>query len=1076
MTRISEVASASHAGSPMGASDCGPTVEIESPNSHRGTSMKGSSMRFGLTVGLAVALTLGTAAAQAAAAGDQADSPVVEEVIVTGSRIAAPNMVSTSPTSVVTAEDIRTSGKVDINDIILQMPQISDAGLGQDLGNRTSGLTTAGGVATADLRGLGPNRTLVLVDGIRLGIGSPNTFITQPAPDLDQIPAFLLERVDVVTGGASATYGSDAIAGVINFIMKRNFEGLQVDGQVGANFHNNSNSTADPLVSKFGLTPLSGTTWDGQNRQLDVTFGTNFADGKGNVTAYLSYFDTDPVTGSQRDWDQCQFNPVTTKGVVTGRICAGSSNSNYFQLVNPKVGGVPIYAGLLGTGTDGTVYSVNGNGFVPRGSVATNPPAAFNSQPFIYLTRGDTRYTAGFLAHDDLADWAKPYMQFYFTDDRTHQAVAPGAVFNNTNLFPSSGTVADANDGGYYFTNCSNPLLSAQQRGILCSPAAVAQDTANPGSVTVPIDLRRRNVEGGERDSFFDHSSYRAVFGSKGDFADAWSYDAYGQFYYVSMYQSNTGFMNLDSVNKALLVTGTAANPQCISGGACVPYNLWSDGGVNAAQEQYLLLTGTSAGNYTMRTLHADITGDLGKYGIKLPTARDGVGVNFGVEHRNEKQVYAPDSAEQGGLMLGAGAAAVPLDVADHVSEYFAEARAPILQDMPFAKELVADAGIRKSNYSVTGGVTTWKAELQWAPTEDIRFRATFQRAIRAPNLIELFNPQVVGLTTFGFNDPCATATVAPTAALLAKCLKTVPAAQQAAFTTAFNAGQVPDLVLQQGYQLTGGNPDLKPEISKSYTVGFTFTPTFVTGLTGSLDYYHIRLDEEITNGLAIQDIITSCMNTGDPVVCGFIHRNNSNFSLNGPSLAAGGYITQTSVNIATALATGVDFQLSYKHLLPGKLGTAAVGVVGTYTGHNSSQSPGQDSKECAGLYGPNCLTVIPRWRHNMRVSWSMPWDTTLAATWRYIGRNFYDGNQPQYGGDPANPGMLVNAKIPGYSYLDLAATYNPTKNLEFRLGINNLLDKDPPLAFGGAGGGYNSYTAYDFLGRQFFAGFTIKL
>ena len=185
-----------------------------------------------------------------------------------------------------------------------------DAGLGQDLGNRTSGLTTAGGVATADLRGLGPNRTLVLVDGIRLGIGSPNTFITQPAPDLDQIPSFLLERVDVVTGGASATYGSDAIAGVINFIMKKNFEGLQIDGQYGGNFHNNHNDTVDPLLPAFGVTPDTGTHLDGQNRQLDIIFGKNFDDGKGNVTAYLGYYNTDPVTGAQRDWDQCQLDAV----------------------------------------------------------------------------------------------------------------------------------------------------------------------------------------------------------------------------------------------------------------------------------------------------------------------------------------------------------------------------------------------------------------------------------------------------------------------------------------------------------------------------------------------------------------------------------------------------------------------------------------------------------------------------------------------------------------------------------------------------------------------------------------------
>ena len=169
---------------------------------------------------LAALLVSHSAAAQQQAVADADATAPVQEVVVTGSRIAAPNLTSTSPIQVVTQKEIQTSGKTDISDIILQLPQNFDNGLGQDLGNRTSGLTTAGGVATADLRGLGPNRTLVLVDGIRLGIGSPYTFIQQPAPDLDQIPTFLVERIDVVTGGASATYGSDAIAGVINFVMK----------------------------------------------------------------------------------------------------------------------------------------------------------------------------------------------------------------------------------------------------------------------------------------------------------------------------------------------------------------------------------------------------------------------------------------------------------------------------------------------------------------------------------------------------------------------------------------------------------------------------------------------------------------------------------------------------------------------------------------------------------------------------------------------------------------------------------------------------------------------------------------
>jgi iron complex outermembrane recepter protein len=395
---------------------------------------------------------------------------------------------------------------------------------------------------------------------------------------------------------------------------------------------------------------------------------------------------------------------------------------------------------------------------------------------------------------------------------------------------------------------------------------------------------------------------------------------------------------------------------------------------------------------------------------------------------------------------------------------------------MPFVKELVFDSGIRRSNYSVTGGVTTQKFELQYAPTDDIRFRASFQKAIRAPNLIELFNPQNAGLTTYGVSDPCATQTVTPTAALLAQCLHTVPAAEAAAFTTAFNARAIPDLVLQQGYQLTGGNPHLSPETSKSYSVGFTFTPTFVEGLTGSVDYYHIRLDNEIAPGLPIQNIITQCLQSGNPTICGLIVRNFGNYSLNGPSQASGGYVVQTSINIATALVSGIDVQLNYRHGLPLGLGSWSAQMYGTYLSHASNQVPGgPGTQDCAGLYGPNCLTVDPRWRDNVRLAWNMPWDVTVAATWRYTGRVSYDGNDGAFGGGAPGTLNLVNGTIPGYGFVDLAATYDFMKNVELRVGINNILDKDPPLAFGGAGGGYNSYTAYDFLGRQVFAAFTVK-
>jgi iron complex outermembrane recepter protein len=824
------------------------------------------SNRDGLVVGAPARTSL--AAAIAAIIGMQqagaADSPAaqLDQVVVTGSRIAAPNLESTSPIQVVTANDIRVSGKSDISDIINQLPQNFNNDLGQDLGNRTSGLSTAGGVATANLRGLGPNRTLVLVNGRRLGIGSPYTFIQQPGADLDQIPAPLVERVDVVTGGASAVYGSDAVGGVINFIMKQDFQGLQIDSQVGMNWHDNHNSYVQNAIRDSGATPLTGTSTDGYNKSISVLMGANFADGAGNVTAYFSYLNVDPVRSGDRDFGGCQLN---SNAGLDGAVCAGSQNSNFFSpLTGPNAN---------------SEYAVLGNSFVPFGTAGTNPPAFFNSQPFIYLSRQDERYSAGFSAHFDVQPYLKPYAEFSFMNDRTRQKVAPSALFSGSN----------PNDplSGNYNINCSNPLLSAQQAEVLCSPADILADAANPGSVTANVDIGRRNVEGGERISDYEHTNFRAVFGFRGEFAKAWNYDAYGQYYYTTFYNINSRYLNFAAIDNSLLVTG-GANPVCISGPPCVPYNIFSDGGVNDAQLQYLYLDGTGYGTTTLRTVHADVTGQLGEYGIQLPTANEGLAVNVGFEHRNENQTFKPDSGELSGQLSGFGSAAVALDHSLSVSEQFIEIRAPLVQGKSGVKDLVFDTGFRRSDYSTSGNVNTYKFEVQYAPMDDLRFRGSYQRAIRAAKIVELYNPELVGLIQLG-NDPCAAtpdptnpAAKLPAGRSLADCLRTVSPAQAADFTAAYGNGgttnNIPQATLGQLSQLTGGNTNLQPEKSDSYSYGITFTPAAVPNLSGSIDYYSIKLTGAV-GVLPATDILNRCLNSGDPTYCSQIVRQGNTFS-----------------------------------------------------------------------------------------------------------------------------------------------------------------------------------------------------
>jgi iron complex outermembrane receptor protein len=990
----------------------------------------------------------------------------IQEVVITGSRIAAPNQASASPTQVIDSRSIEATGRNDISDVLNQLPQIFNNDLGQDLGNRTSGLSSAAGVATADLRGLGPNRTLVLVDGRRLGVGSPNTAISSPAPDLDQIPLFMVDRVEIVTGGASSVYGSDAIAGVVNFILKKDFQGLQLDGQIGENWHSNHNGYAQAAVRDFGETPLTGTSRDGRNRNFSAIMGTDFADGHGNITAWVNFYHQDPVSSGQRDFGQCQLGGNSNNGTtIDSAVCVGSSNSNFF---NP----------LSGPNAN-KAFSVFGTSFVPRGSDATTPPASYNSQTLIFMQRDDTRYLAGFNAHYDVRNWIRPYMQFSFMDDRTQQEVAPSALFRGSNPNNTS--------SGNYRVNCGNPFLSAQEIGILgCTPGQIAAaDQLNPAN-QVEIEIGRRNVEGGNRVTDFQHTNYRAVVGAAGDISKAWTYDAYAQLYYTTYFSSADKYLNYDNIDNALLATtGAGGHPVCLSGGTnCAPYDIFADKGVTPAALAYLQTTGTQRGETTLRTYHVDVTGNLDDYGLTLPTAHQGIEVNLGAEHRNENVTLAPDAVEQSGQLAGFGSAVTPIDSSVSVSEEFIEVRVPLAQDKPLAKDLVFSPGFRRSDYSSSGVVNTYKLDLQWQPIEDVRVRASYQRAIRAPSIVELYNQALVGLIQLG-NDPCAPSAPglhdAPRS--LTDCLHTVSPAQAAAFSAAYAAGSIPNSILGQLSQQTSGNPLLAPEKAKSYSAGFVFTPQAVPGLTGSIDWWDIKVDQVI-GVIPANVILSKCLDSGDPTFCSQLVRQPNTFSLTGNSIATGGYIIQKTFNVGAAEVEGIDLQSSYKLMLPASLGTLRFAFNGSYLLKDTATPlPGEHTYDCVGLFGSTCQTVNPRWRHILSTTWATPINVEVGANWRFIGKVGYDGNDP-------DPTLMATGQatfgayndfdktLPNISYVDLFAVWNtPFKGLTLRGGINNLLDKDPPLATFEitSGGAANAYSTYDSLGRQLYLAFTAK-
>ncbi len=1032
---------------------------------------------------LLAALVVAGYGARAMAADTTAPAPSaaqpqqLEEVVITGSRIPVPaNITSTSPTTVVTHQDIQLQGQTDITDVINSLPQ-NIIGTNADFGNTSSPLTSTGGFSTVDLRGLGPQRTLVLVNGRRLGAGDPSTTNQNVAPDIDQIPAPLLERVDVVTGGASATYGSDAIAGVVNFVLKRDFQGVQIDGQYGFSEHNQHSSYVQGLLGAndpntgFTAVPVpTGSIRDGYKHDLSIVMGTSLADGAGNLTGYFVYHDQQPVTAAARDFSDCQLvsNGDIASPTYTGLECLGSSNSNRFT---PRTPGAP---------GDGTRYTVVGTQFLPWPQVGSNPPAVFDFNQFEYLQRQDQRYQAGFLGHVDLSDHVKPYLEFGWMDDRTQAVVAPSGLFVAGNP-----VTPDNNE----LINCSNPLLSAQEQALICTPAQIAGDTAAPGSAgnSADVQIGRRNIEGGGRTSIYEHQNFRFVAGTTGEVMNGWTYDLYGSYYYTMTFQANDNYLDYAKVGNALQVTtGPTGAPVCISGGAsCVPWNIFQTGGVTAAQLNYLQTPGTATGNNTETIEHVDFTGDLGAYGLKFPSANDGLAVNFGVEHRMDSVTFKPDGGELSGNLAGFSGATVPIDASYSIKEGFLELRAPILHNAPGAYDLTMDTGYRYSNYDTTGTTNTYKFEVQYAPIQDARLRFSFDRAVRAPNLIELFLAPSYGQEAVFGVDPCAGV---PTASLV-DCEHTGVTAAQ--YGDGVHANNITQCVSGQCGQVIVGNTQLTPEVAKTWSLGLTLTPVALPAFTGSIDYYHIELDNQVGN-YPFSVIFNGCLLNDNPIYCSQIVRTAQG-SLTGATVAGGGYILQKDFNLGVSIVSGIDLQMNYRHAMASGWGSLSAALTGTYLQHlTTTPFPGSGSYDCAGLFGSSCNngSVNPHWRHNLRVSWDTPWKVLLSGQWRFIGPTNFDNNSANpllQGVESVSNGTnesapyfdAYNAKIPGYSYFDLTAVWKAPHHLELRAGITNLFDKDPPLVpsadISGNSGAANSYPTYDYLGRQLFIAFTAK-
>jgi iron complex outermembrane recepter protein len=1055
---------------------------------------KSRSLQQAVRFALATTAVAGASSlyAQDAPAPEPAAAPV-EEVVVTGSRLREPNETSISPVTSVSAVDLQETGLTRVEDILNNLPMVF-------AGQNSTTANGADGTASVDLRGLGNQRTLTLVDGLRLGPGS--AFGGRNYSDINQVPAALIERVDILTGGASAVYGADAVAGVVNFILNTHFEGVKIDAGYHFNEHDNSNQTGiNSLVAGDDFAVPTGRTDTAFGKNASVIVGSNFADNKGNATAYITYDNQGSALQSQFDYGACSLSGNNTYA-PTALACSGSSTS-----AKNGAGGRFLLTGFPSYSTIGPA-----NGYTVDGAAGGQmrpfeiPNDLYNYGPLNYYQTPNERWTAGSFINYQINPHVNVYSSVMWMRNSMSAQIAPSGDF------------------GYgTFVACADPLLNASEQAVFCNktlqagqgnPAETFNGVSYPGLDIYPL---RRNVEGGDRIATFVTSSAREVIGVKGDFGDAagaWTYDVHAQHSSVDTLFGNLNYVSSVATEQALnCLPATPGSKTPVCGGptnvlgigfgpggsfigtstgnttfapnpSAVPWNIWTPNGVTPAALAFLSIPEQAQGTVTEYVANGSVTGDLGRYGVKLPTAEEGLQINIGAEYREDSSNYAPDYVSQQGLAGGGGGATTPVSGEIAVREAFTELRMPLMQHVTGAEDLSINAGYRYSSYNLGFNTNTYKFGVDYAPLRDIRFRGSYQRAVRAPNIGELYQPASVGLD--GSLDPCAVPLKSGSTNVLANGV-TLKQCQLTGVTAAQFGNIAPNTDFQYN-GLTGGNPTLQPEKADTYSFGFVFTPTFLPTFSASIDWFDIKIDN-IIGPITENAILAGCINSDGNLsqqnfFCDKIHRagNGSLWQ------SEAGYVTDVDENQGALITQGLDLKFNYRQTL-GAFGSLLFALEGTRVQELKVEPVEQFSLSynCSGYYGAICGGSNSKYRHVFTTTWSTPWDgLDITGRWRYLGHQdseLSSGNA-LLNGDGIAP-FPGTEHVPAYSYLDLTATFNVAKNVRLQLGANNITDKVPPLIVGAdcstsspAGANCNGNTfpgVYDAMGRYLFAHITAQ-
>jgi iron complex outermembrane recepter protein len=938
-------------------------------------------------------------AALATAAPAFAQDAEVEAVTITGTRIARQDFVANSPVSTVTAEDIKASGDLNTEEILNALPQV------------VPGLTAASnnpsdGTATVDLRGIGPQRTLVLVNGRRLNPSTRSNTV-----DLNNIPTRLIEKVEVVTGGASAVYGSDALSGVVNFVLKDDFEGIE-------------------LTSQYGLSGYS----DGEQSDTSILFGANVADGRGNVTGYVSYYDRDRILPNS---DRPSLIVSNAGGSGTG-LNGGLDNLalNCFGAVDPSGVG-PVAACGTYLPTSRRSFDLNGDvrPFVNDFSLATGDRYNFTSVN--NLLSPAERFNIALMGNYDINANVTAFTEVFYTDSRNAAQLAPT---------PATGIQIPANNA--FITDPSpGTITSNSLRDLLNS-------RPNPNG---PLNFSRRMAEVGARIETRDSDLWQINTGLRADLGNGWKADGYVSY---GRTEFRVGVQN-DVSRSRLSAALTSTNGTTCSAAAlaiyptCVPINLFGGNSITTEAADFVRLNFSDLTVFERYIAQANVTGTL----FTLPAGD--VQVAFGTEYREESLSFTPDAAKAAGDIYGFNAER-PVGGSQSVGEIYGEAIVPLVADVVGVNYLGLELGARWSDYSSVGNVMSYKFGAEYAPIEGLRFRAMYQQSNRAPSVFELFQQGDQGFPAV--LDPCTTVNPGTGAA------RTLTAQVRAFCTTQLGFDPVTNNFVALNTQTEAffyGNPGLSEEKSETVTAGIVWTPTFVPSLSVSLDYYDIKVEDYIgTRSGGTSGIVAACFAAADltspacfdaGIGLPLIYRD-----------VAGNLKARAPLGNVSALQTkGVDFAVSYGWNVPwggGDLLGDKLQIDLVLTHLDSYELDGIEYAGTIGSY--NITAALPEWKANVRLGYDIG-PVRVAYNGTYIGEMDNQGNIPDF----QDGGYIGTDAI---WYHDVSARWSVNDNVELFGGIKNLTDEDPQV-FDNAPDGNTDPNSFDILGRYFFGGVTLR-